>query len=82
MSVCEKVREIFTAKLNVEPPEEQADLIAAGILDSFMFVELLLQLEQAFGLKFTLENLEIDNFRSIARITDFVGTSTQSQNLA
>ena len=41
-------------------------------LDDMAFVELLLNLERTFGLKVAVEELEIENFRSIRKIADFV----------
>lgn len=75
LSACDQMRKIFSEKLQIDPPGEEADLIDAGVLDSFMFVELLYHVEQQFGVKITLENLDIDNFRSINRIVDMVAAA-------
>jgi len=68
----ERIAGIFTAALNMEVPSADTDLFEAGLLDSLAFVELLLQLEREFGVATSLEDLEADNFRSIARIATFV----------
>jgi acyl carrier protein len=75
MNMSDRIKQIFSEKLHVDPPTEETDLIEAGVLDSFMFVELLLNLEQAFGLKIMLENVDLDNFKSIDRIANFVAAS-------
>ncbi len=64
---------IFSAALNVEVPSADADLFEEGLLDSRAFVELLLQLEQEFGVTASVDDLDADNFRSISRIAEFVG---------
>lgn len=76
MSVCNRLRQVFVEKLHVEPPDDDADLIEGGVLDSFLFVELLLHIEQSFGLKITLGSVEIESFRSIGRITNFIEASS------
>jgi D-alanine--poly(phosphoribitol) ligase subunit 2 len=58
--------------MHVFVPSAEADLFESGLLDSLAFVDLLLKLEEEFGIKAAVDELEIDNFRSIARIADFV----------
>ncbi len=70
--------ELFAADLNVEVPGPDTDLFEAGILDSLKFVELLVRLEDVFGRKFSLEELEIDSFRSVSRIAALVAGTGSS----
>jgi acyl carrier protein len=63
---------LFADDLKLEVPSVDTDLFESGILDSLSFVELLMRLEHTFGVTTSVEDLEIDTFRSIARIADFV----------
>jgi acyl carrier protein len=63
---------VFAHVLHVDVPSPDTDLVATGRLDSVLMVELLLQLEVRFGVRMNLEDLEIDHFRSIATIAEFV----------
>ena len=63
---------VLAEKLNLEVPSEDADLFESGILDSQKFVELLLHIEQQFGTHITIEDFEIENFRSIGRIAALI----------
>jgi acyl carrier protein len=67
-----EIGELFSKRLNLEVSSFDMDLVATGALDSLMLVELLFQLEQAYGTVISIENLDIDHFRSIARIAEFV----------
>jgi acyl carrier protein len=67
---------IFEQKLNLVVPSFDADLFETRGLDSLAFVDLLLCLEKEFGLKVSLEDLELDNFRSIARLAKFIASRT------
>ena len=69
-----QITALFVAKLHLEVPSIDTDLLETGILDSLQFVELLLHLEQETGTTISLDDLEIDNFRSIAKIAEFVAT--------
>lgn len=68
----ERVAGLFSGPLHVEVPSVDTDLFETGVLDSLAFVELLLQLEREFGLKTCVDDLELENFRTVARIADFV----------
>lgn len=67
-----RLARIFAERLDVEVPAADTELFETGILDSLRFVELLAALEEAFGLRVSVNELEIDDFRSLARIADFL----------
>jgi acyl carrier protein len=67
-----RIRRLFAGALHIDVPAIDTDLFETGVLDSLAFVELLLQLEREFGLVTTVADLEVENFRSIARIAEFV----------
>jgi acyl carrier protein len=73
-AVRERIAGFFRAKLNLDIPSAEVDLFETGALDSLAFVELLLLLEQAFGVRVSIDELEIEKFRSIERIAEFVMT--------
>jgi methoxymalonate biosynthesis acyl carrier protein len=62
-----EIAEIFFQKLHVDIPHD-CDLFEKGILDSLQLVELLYQLEQQFGARISMEEMDIEHFRSIERI--------------
>jgi len=64
--------EILYSQLYVAVPSEETDLISTGTLDSLKFVELLLQIEERFGIKLSLETLQLDQLRSVRQIAAFV----------
>jgi acyl carrier protein len=68
----QQVTELFSSKLNLEVPSVETDLIKSGLLDSLALVELLAQLEETFGVSISADDLELENFCSIASITQFV----------
>lgn len=68
----QRITRLFVEHLNVDIASFDTDLLNTGILDSLQFVELLLRLENEFGLTVSLDDLEIDFFRSIDTIAAFV----------
>jgi D-alanine--poly(phosphoribitol) ligase subunit 2 len=49
-------------------PSADADLIESGLLDSLRLVELLLHIEASLGLRIVLDEIELDDLRSVRRI--------------
>jgi acyl carrier protein len=70
--LVEKVAAIFSQYLNIEAPSSDTDLLVTGMLDSLALVELLLRLEQTFGVRISVDDLELDDFRSLDSIARFV----------
>jgi D-alanine--poly(phosphoribitol) ligase subunit 2 len=78
-SLSTEIEAIFLEELNIAVPSSSADLFAAGILDSMGIVQLLLQLEERFGLRLPIEDLELDSFRTLQKITEFVAGQERSR---
>ena len=74
--VADRLTRIFPEALHIDAPSIDADLFDSGVLDSLAFVELLLRLEQEFGVSVSVDDLELDNFRTIGRIAQFVEART------
>ena len=78
MDLHQHIIQIFTEQLNIDVPDVTTDLVETGILDSLTFVELLMGLEQVFGINITIDTLDIDHFRSVEKITDFIVDQTMT----
>ena len=59
-------------RLGIEIPSAEVDLLESGLLDSLTFVELLVMVEEKFGVAVDLAELELDDFRSVRSIAAFV----------
>jgi acyl carrier protein len=67
-----QVKSILANVINADVPSNTTDLVETGMLDSLALVSFILELETAFGLNVSYDNLEIDNFRTITSIAKFV----------
>jgi acyl carrier protein len=79
-SLNDRISTLFLEKLHLEVPSADTDLLETGALDSLRLVELLVHLEQEFGIKISLDALEIDHFSSITRVTAFIAMHKQELN--
>jgi acyl carrier protein len=71
-AVTDRVQRLFVETLNVDVPSPDTDLIEGGLRDAPALVERLFALEREFAVTIALENLDIDVFRSIRTIAEFV----------
>jgi methoxymalonate biosynthesis acyl carrier protein len=72
-SLKERVAKLFADELHVDVPATSTDLLATARLDSLGVVELIVQIEKQFEIRIELEDLELENFRSIDSIAALIG---------
>jgi acyl carrier protein len=81
--LANEIAVLISEKLLVEVGSLEEDLLAAGVLDSLTLIQLLVHLEERFKITIPLEELEIENIRSIGSIVRLVEdrrvTSTQGR---
>jgi methoxymalonate biosynthesis acyl carrier protein len=59
-------------RTRLDPPPPDLDLAASGLLDSLLLVELVLFVEERFGVATALDEVELENFATVARAAGFV----------
>jgi acyl carrier protein len=79
-AVIERLHGLFLERFHIDVPAPDTDLLETGMLDSLQLVELLLQIEQVFGLRIAIEAIELDELRSLARLARVVGDGAGRQN--
>lgn len=62
-------------RLSLAVPATDTDLIESGLLDSLALVTLIAALEESFACELPLDDFDLDNFRSVDRITEFLRSS-------
>jgi acyl carrier protein len=71
-STVERLGRVVRDVADVEIPLDDVDLIESGLLDSLALVNLIAEIEHEFGLELALDGLDLDNFRSLGSMADFV----------
>lgn len=74
-ALAERVRRLFTETFHVDAPDAGVDLLEQGILDSLQFAELLVRLEETFDVRIHLDQVELDDLRTLDRIARLVQAS-------
>ena len=73
MNLLQKqILELLEKELHLAVPAVETDLFEAGIMDSLVFVDLLVQLERVFRINIDMEQIEIEDFKSVEAISIFV----------
>ena len=75
-SIIRRLGVLFVESLHIEAPSPDTDLFETGILDSLQLVELLVQLEGCFGFKIKIEDIDLDELRTLAGIAALVAART------
>jgi acyl carrier protein len=78
----DQITRLISELAHIEAPDVEADLIESGLLDSLLFVELMSRLEGRFGVRATFDDIELDNFRSVMKIAEFVNRRSSPQMMA
>ena len=67
-----EVHELLVKIINDDLPSNETDLIETGLLDSLALVSLIMELENHFSVNIDFDALELESFRSVAAITDYI----------
>lgn len=70
-----EVTALLAERMGVVVASPAQDLFESGALDSLSFVNLLVELEAAFGVQIVLETLDFDQFSTVDGIADFVASA-------
>ncbi|HEY2989032.1 MAG TPA: acyl carrier protein [Candidatus Binatia bacterium] len=74
----DQITALFLQQMDIAVPSIHTDLFDAGILDSLAFVDLLARLEEQFGIRVSIDDLELENFRSVAKIASFAASKSKN----
>jgi acyl carrier protein len=71
-SVEETIRRFILDSINIADLENDDNLFESGIVNSLFAVQLMTYIEKTFGIEVTMDDLDIENFKSINATTRFV----------
>ena len=78
----DRITRLLSERIHIEVPSADTDLMESGLLDSLTLVELMTSLEEEFGISISFDEIELDNFRSVERIAQFVGQRSGLMEMA
>ena len=76
VSTVDRVRLLIGDVLSIEVPNGNTDMIDSGLLDSLGLVSLIAEIEHEFQLELSLEDLDVNQFRSADRIAQLLAASS------
>jgi D-alanine--poly(phosphoribitol) ligase subunit 2 len=72
----QKITDIFAERFDTKLESGEVDLLETGLVDSVKIVELVLEIEQRFGVSLPFEELEIEDFRTVSRLAERIARTT------
>ncbi|WP_030568221.1 acyl carrier protein [Streptomyces aureocirculatus] len=79
--VTKELSEFLTANLGQELAPDD-DYFTMGLVNSLFAMELVTFVERQYGIEVQVEDLDLDNFRSLGRLRDFVLAKTAHRGAA
>ena len=73
-AILSDLNAVFRDKLLIDVPAADTDLIDSGLLDSLQLVQLLLHVEQDFGCPLPLEEIDLEDLRSLERLARLIAS--------
>ena len=74
--ILEHLGALFEETFHIQVPSPDMDLLECGVLDSLQMVELLFQLERRFGFRVKIDDLDLDNLRTLSRIAHLLAAQS------
>jgi D-alanine--poly(phosphoribitol) ligase subunit 2 len=72
----QQITDIFAERFETRLGSVEVDLLESGIVDSVRIVELVLEIEQRFGVSLPFDELEIEDFRTVPRLAERIARTT------
>ncbi|MBL0743059.1 acyl carrier protein [Chryseolinea lacunae] len=66
------VRKFITKSIGIGDIRDDEDLFDSGIVNSLFSIQLVTFIEKSFGLEITQDDLDMDNFKSVDAVCNFV----------
>lgn len=76
-SIVRDLSALFREELHIEVPTPDTDLFDSGLLDSLQLVQLLLHVEQRLGLRIPLDEVDLEDLRSIGSLARVVASRVE-----
>jgi len=76
----QRIRATLLNRLHLRSPEPDVDLFQTGVLDSLSFVDMLVALEAEFSIHIPLDQVDLNDFRSIAAIAAYIEQDMTQKN--
>jgi acyl carrier protein len=68
---------LFREKLFIDVPSADTDLIESGLMDSLQLVQLVLHVERELGYRIPLDEIDLDDLRSLARLARVISQKAE-----
>jgi len=66
------IRQYIIENVNLTELDDDYDIFAAGVVSSLFAIELMTFLEKTFNIKVTMDDLDMENFKTVNSTTNFV----------
>jgi len=72
METAQTIRGFITSAVSLPSLDDEADLFASGIVNSLFAVQLMTFIEKTFAIEVGMDDLDMENFKSVNATAAFV----------
>lgn len=76
-----KINDYILQNVSLDSLDYDLDIFDEGLVSSLFAIELMTFLEKNFAIKVTMDDLDMDNFKSVNSITQFIEYKTAGERL-
>jgi acyl carrier protein len=76
------IRDFINSSINIDALSDDDNLFASGIVNSLFAVQLMTFVERKFNLEIGMDDLDIENFKSVSATAAFVARKSAAQPTA
>jgi methoxymalonate biosynthesis acyl carrier protein len=75
-----QIRSFIATAFKGRSLEDDEDIFATGFVNSLFAMELVTMIEGTFGITIESDDLDLDNFRTVTRVAEFVSRKVEGQS--
>jgi methoxymalonate biosynthesis acyl carrier protein len=75
------IRDYIMENVNLQDINDDFDIFEAGLVNSLFAIELMTFLEKAFNIKVTMDDLDMENFKTVNSTGRFVQRKREGRNV-
>jgi acyl carrier protein len=80
-AVKQVVRNFINNSINIDGLGDDEDLFESGVVNSLFAVQLTTFVEKEFGIEIGMDDLELDNFKSVSATAAFIARKSASPGI-
>jgi acyl carrier protein len=76
----EEISAFLLSSIGISKLDDNEDIFETGLVNSLFAIEMMVFLETTFSIKVVMDDLDMNNFKSVAQLSEFVKNKKNAVN--